>query len=108
MTDSRRQKILQIMMYATLLNDRPTKKEITDDKPTVFLDFSGHICCCDLQIHRTGWVVDKEPDVTYRIYPDESFSEIQFFGDFMIRPTDDLLETALSEVKELYNEWRNK
>lgn len=78
MTDSRRNKVLQIVMYATLLNDSPTSQKITGYKPTVFLDFSGHIAKISVDIHTDGWEADADPDEKYDISLDTSnndFSE---------------------------------
>lgn len=49
------EKVLKIMQLALEINDTPTKQETTGDKPTVFVDFSGHVCTLSVQIHSHGW-----------------------------------------------------
>ena len=42
-TESVRKKVLEIMELAMLINDSPTQQEYTGNKPTVFVEYSGHL-----------------------------------------------------------------
>ena len=44
------------------------KKEVTGDKTTVFIRYSGHVDEISIDIHSTGWYPDDYPDKEYSIY----------------------------------------
>lgn len=108
MTDLRRNKILQIVMYATLLNDEPTKRDLTGDKPTVFCDFSGHVSLFKVRIHNHGWEPDSDADVIFDVNFDSEYSYVDENGEARMYPTEETLDLALSRVKSLYKGWRYK
>ena len=75
------EKILSIFDLCLQLNPTETLQAVTGNKPTVFLDFSGHVAACELSIHTHGWKRDASCDIQYRIntetgecrlYPSES------------------------------------
>lgn len=59
-TESVRKKVLEIMELAMLINDSPTKQRLTGEKPTVFIEFSGHCCSLDVKIYPKGWKADSD------------------------------------------------
>lgn len=34
--------------------------------PTVFINFSGHVSCLEIEIHENGWTLVSRPDDTFR------------------------------------------
>lgn len=58
-------KAQRILELAMKINNTPTEREITGDKPTVFVWFSGHVNILEVEIHLNGWVENKQSDCTY-------------------------------------------
>ncbi len=56
------QKFLRIMELALRLNGTPTKKAKTGNKPTVFVDFSGHTSELIVSVYSRGWGDDRHYD----------------------------------------------
>lgn len=56
-------KIAKIMELATTINAEPTERGQTGDKPTVFVDFAGHVARLRVDIHSCGWD-SEEPYVS--------------------------------------------
>lgn len=63
-TESVRKKVLEIMELAMFINDSPTEQEYTGNKPTVFVEFSGHIAELHTCIAPEGWYYDITTDET--------------------------------------------
>lgn len=61
-TESVRKRVLKIMELAMLINDSPTQCEYTGNKPTVFVDFSGHCCILTVYVYPEGWTDDEPID----------------------------------------------
>lgn len=57
------QKFLRIMELATQLNSTPTKNATTGNKPTVFVDFSGHVADLNVSVCSRGWGKGHHRDV---------------------------------------------
>ena len=55
MTKKVKSKVLEIMALALEFNGKPTKQELTGNKPTIFVDFAGHVCELDVGISMDGW-----------------------------------------------------
>jgi hypothetical protein len=95
MTDAIRKKVLRIMELATLINPTKTQREVTGNRPTVFVNFSGHCCILNVQIHPAG-------------YPDTSnekwYMDIRLYGD---RDKEEL-DGVLCDLEALYAEWKDK
>lgn len=108
MKDSIRNKVLQIEMYAKLLNGEPTKRDLTGDKPTVFYDFNGHISLFRVRFYNHGWESLANPESVFEVYLDWEYSYVDENGKMRRYPTEETLDLALSRVKNLYKEWRNK
>lgn len=46
-------------------------KERTGEKPTVFIDLSGHVARCLVRVHKTGWAKGEADDLGSEFYFDE-------------------------------------
>lgn len=53
-------KILKVMELALQLNPEKTEHNITGNKPTVFVEFSGHIASLEVKIYQSGWGEGRE------------------------------------------------
>jgi hypothetical protein len=104
MTDAIRKKVLRIMELAMLLNPADTTQEDTGDKPTVFVDFSGHCCLLEGRIYQNGW--------STRLCPCGSGAEFkrQEPEHYRITLNRDLdgLDKFISDLEALYAEWKDK
>lgn len=49
-------------------------KERTGEKPTVFVDISGHVATCTVRVHKTGWENGEESDLGSVFYFDKPIS----------------------------------
>ena len=69
---TRQEKALRILQLALKINNTPTEREVTGDKPTVFILFSGHVDVLEVYIHSNGWVEEEYSDYRYyfRLYDD--------------------------------------
>ena len=59
------EKALRIMDLALQLNSDRTWKDLSGNKPTVFVSFSGHICEMDVMLYTFGWDFDAKADVIF-------------------------------------------
>ena len=64
--------LTQIMQLCYQINSVGTNREETGNLPTVFVDFSGHICQLHARIYEEGWGAEVDPDYTTIIYLDYS------------------------------------
>lgn len=97
MTDKIKSKVLKIVELAMLLNPTKTQRGVTGDKPTVFVEFSGHICNVDIFIHYTGWFPGADPDWIMRVRFDSEYSN-----------PDQELDEAIAKLAEIYGEWKDR
>ena len=97
MTDELRAKVFKIMELAMLLNPTRTQREVTGDKPTVFVEFNGHVCDVDIFIHYTGWDADRRADRTMTVRFDSQYSN-----------PDQELDEAIAKLTEIYDEWKDR
>lgn len=97
MTDELRVKVFKIMELAMLLNPTETKREVTGDKPTVFVDFSGHICGMSISVNYTGWFPDADPNWTMTVRFDSEYSN-----------PEQELDEAIAKLTEIYDEWKDR
>lgn len=65
MKKSIKEKVLEIMALALEFNSKPTKQELTGNKPTIFVDFAGHVCELDVGIYVDGWSFSADKEVKY-------------------------------------------
>ena len=61
-------KVLRIMELAMLINPTSTNKELTGDKPTVFVNFQGHCNCLCISVHPEGWEPDYDINNDIKYY----------------------------------------
>lgn len=59
-------KAQRILELAMKINNTPTERELTGDKPTVFVWFSGHVNMLDVEIYQKGWDKNTQSDCSYR------------------------------------------
>ncbi|MEE0264368.1 MAG: hypothetical protein UD936_01975 [Acutalibacteraceae bacterium] len=86
-------KAQRILELAMKINNIPTKREVTGNKPTVFVWFSGHVNLLNVEIHSNGWVEKSVPDYVHQIYlSDES--------------ADDMLNECISVLKNIWQKYR--
>ena len=107
MTEERRQKISRIFDLALKLNETPTKQEITGEKPTIFVDFSGHITTCNLYIHSNGYASGVSAVKQFDIPLNEEWRIDPYCtGDFKLRVSvDELVNEALKRIEEICVQW---
>lgn len=70
MTKKVKSKVLEIMALALEFNGKPTKQELTGNKPTIFVDFAGQVCELDVDICVDGWSFSADKEVKHMIYLD--------------------------------------
>lgn len=96
MNESIKNKVLEIMALAVEFNNTETKTELTDDKPTFFVNFSGHTCEIEVDIHPEGWSSDKMNKVRYlEAYLDKY-------------NTEENLDNILIKMKNTISDWENR
>lgn len=66
---------MRIMDLALQLNESSTLKARTGTKPTVFVDFSGHVCKMGVRIYANGWDCESYDDAQFNIYMDTDTEE---------------------------------
>jgi hypothetical protein len=54
-TDKVREKCVEIMNIALSINNEKRQQDITGNKPTVFVGFSGHTAQLDIRFYRDGY-----------------------------------------------------
>ena len=72
----RREQICEVLDLCLQINGiQKSKRELTGDHPTVFLNFSGHVALVEAQVYRSGWsyenAVDRDSVEAYITRPDE-------------------------------------
>lgn len=97
-----REIVKQIFALALAINPNDTKQDTTGNKPTVFVNFGGHIAGVEVEIYHDGWDSEKECSQTrYMIY----------LGDEMFTKSVDeykplsKAKAALAELKRIAEEW---
>ena len=87
-------KILQLCFEINSFEQR--SKDLTGDKPTIFVFFSGHISQIKVQTNETGWTSDTENDVEFVIYLHRPFEEIKEQLDSCIQYLEELKERCFN------------
>ena len=95
MNENIKNKVLEIMALAVDFNSTQTKKILTKDKPTIFVEFCGHTCQLDVSVCPTGWDGDCIKKDKYSVYLDEDGAEIR-------------LDKMLAAMKKAISDWENK
>ena len=88
------EKIGKVIEMAARFNPSSTSMDITGDKPTIFVDFFGHVSLFRVQIHFCGWgdALYNEPDYSWRIYIDEDQENVKKKLDEIINMLEQLVE----------------
>lgn len=108
-----REIVKQIFALALAINPNDTIQDKTGGKPTVFVNFSGHVTGIDVRIYRNGWSSSRDVDsemITYTIWlDDEKFTILT--DDYEpypeVQECDQLTKAkaALFELKRIAEEW---
>ena len=109
-----REIVKQIFNLALAINPNDTIQDKTGGKPTVFVNFSGHVAGVDVRIYRNGWALDivgvDDEMTTYTIWlGDEQFTILA--DDYEPYPEEKECEqlseakAALAELKRIAEEW---
>ncbi len=86
-----------ILSSAMRYNALPTRKMYTENKPTFFVEFSGHTGTLHVTIYATGWDEDKKAD--YRYYVDLNASNGTEKN--VAQELNEILET----MERVYHKW---
>ena len=106
-----REIVKQIFNLALAVNPNDTEQDTTGNKPTVFVNFSGHIAGVEVEIYHDGWDSEKECSQTcYMIYlGDERFTEL--VDEYEPYPEEKECEqlseakAALAELQKIADKW---
>lgn len=104
MTTEVRDMVLRIMERAMYYNNTPTNQEYTDDKPTFFVDFSGHcgiisVCCYPYGYIKGGEVACCGGDINFSLCESEYITEDEISEN---------LNRILSNMERYYKDWYTK
>lgn len=96
MNENIKSKIMKIIALAIEFNDTRTQKCYTGNKPTVWVNFSGHTCQLDVNISHEGWDKFAEAEPRMCIYLDDNKNaEVE-------------LDAAFETLKKLIMDWEAK
>lgn len=95
MNEKRREKALKILELATRINSRSTRRELTGNKPTVCVSFSGISCTLDVYMYVGGWLAGVSSDLGWFVFLDDKEADRQ-------------LDDCLSKLTELYEKWKDE
>lgn len=96
MNERIKNKVLEIIALAVEFNNTETKTELTDDKPTFFVKFSGHVCLLHIHMYPEGWSEHKIGKVKcLETYLDEYNAE-------------ENLDNILNEMKNAISDWESR
>ena len=108
-----REIVKQIFNLALAVNPNDTTQDKTGEKPTVFVNFSGHVAGIAVRIYRNGWSPSRDVYSEMSIYDiwlaDEMFTV--FMDDYEPYPEEkecDQLtkaKAALAELQKIAEEW---
>ena len=108
-----REIVKQIFNLALAINPNDTIQDKTGGKPTVFVNFSGHVAGVDVRIYLNGWSSSRNVDsemITYTIWlGDEQFTILT--DDYEPYPEEQECDqltkakSALAELKQIAKDW---
>lgn len=90
---------IMILSRAMRYNNMPTKTEHTGNKPTFFVEYSGHTASLHVSIYPNGWAA--EDDVEYYSY----IVDLCASNDTEQKVSDTLNE-IIETMDRVYNEWK--
>lgn len=91
-------KALRVLKLAMELNPEGTQRKSTGNKPTAFVDFSGHVSALCVRIFSNGWDGwndNNDADIEYIIWLDWDDAEQR-------------LDKAVETLEKLVKEWSDK
>ena len=107
-----REIVKQIFNLALAVNPNDTTQDKTGGKPTVFVNFSGHVAGIDVRIYLNGWSSSADVDsemITYIIYlDDENFTVwVDEYEPYPEEECDQLTKAkaALAELQKIADKW---
>ena len=92
----KRIKALRILLLALKINNIPTRKELTVDKPTVFVEFMGHIATLVVTIIPQGW------EESYNVS-----DAIKYRCVLNDNNADETLDECISLLEIIWKEWKS-
>lgn len=93
--------VLRIVDRAMSYNSMRTEQELTSNKPTFFVSFTGHTACLYVEIHANGWKPEsKSEDFIIRL------SEGEYNGT--CEDIQSELVSILKRMEEIYKNWYEK
>lgn len=108
-----REIVKQIFNLALAVNPNDTTQDTTGGKPTVFVNFNGHVSGVDVRIYRNGWSSSRDVDsemITYTIWlDDEQFTILT--DDYEPYPEEkeckqlSKAKVALAELQKIADKW---
>ena len=98
MNEQRRKQVLKILELATKINSKSTRRELTGNKPTVCVSFSGISCTLDVCIYVGGWLAGVSSDLVWFFFLDKELDE----------ESDEQLDDCLSKLTELYEKSKDE
>lgn len=96
------QKASEIMELAVNFNSGETRQELTDGKPTFFVEFYGHICSLEVRAYVNGY--SKSPVMYLSGEGATNRYEVTFLDGAEKQTLQDL-DTVLAEMRRIINEW---
>lgn len=63
-------KLKRILDLALKLNPSETRREVTGSKPTIFVEFSGHVGTVCVRVYRNGWKPYADTDCSWEFSVD--------------------------------------
>ena len=109
-----REIVKQIFDLALEINPNDTAQDKTGEKPTVFVNFSGHVTGIDVRIYRNGWIssddVDDDEVTTYTIWLGDDYFTL-WADDYEPYPEGKeckqltKAKAALSELQKIADKW---
>lgn len=95
------QRVLEIMELAVSFNSSETRQEITGNKPTFFVVFSGHICGLEVRANINGY---PESPVYLSSKGVTNHYEVTILDGAEKQTLQDL-DAVLAEMRRIINEW---
>lgn len=88
------EKIGKVIEMATQLNLSPTSRDITGEKPTIFVRFYGHVSLFEVQIHSFGWgdAPYDDPNYSWKIFINEDQENVEKQLDDIINLLEQFVE----------------
>lgn len=96
------QKVSEIVELAVNFNSSEARQELTGNKPTFFVVFSGHICSLAVRAYVNGY---PEETVIYLSRKGVTRGYEATFLDGAEKQTLQDLDTVLAEMRRIINEW---